>query len=167
MAAACARGFITHGAGTRAIHSATVSWLSTCTKSGQVIPAERARFRIASLSRKALAVVCPMPGTCRYSRSMAASSTSKSSSATIRSMRLRLRDVGGALADVCVGHVAAQVEELVDRLARPVGLAQLLLGQEQDAAALPVALSQEFITLAVGGDAGVRSTSSLKPTGIV
>ena len=66
------------------------------------------------------------------------------------------REVRGSLANVVVGHVAPDVEELVDRLARPVGLAQLLLGEQQHPAALPLALPQELVTLEVGGDAEQR-----------
>ena len=42
MAAACDRGFSTQGAGTLAIQSLIVAWCSTCTKSGQGMPAARA-----------------------------------------------------------------------------------------------------------------------------
>ena len=62
-------------------------------------------------------------------------------------------EVRGALADVVERHVAADVVERVDRVARPVGVAQLLLGQEQHAAPLALALAQELVTLAVGRDA--------------
>jgi hypothetical protein len=65
-------------------------------------------------------------------------------------------DTGEALADVLGGHVAAEVVELVHGLARPVGIAELLLGEEQHAAALPAALAQEFVAFSVGCDAEDR-----------
>ena len=61
--------------------------------------------------------------------------------------------VRGALADVVERHVAPEVVERVDRLARPIGVAELLFGQEQHAAPLPLALAQELVALAVGRDA--------------
>ena len=74
----------------------------------------------------------------------------------MRSMRSRAGQVRGALADVVGRHVAADVVEGVDRLARPVGVAKLLLGQQQHPAALPPALAQELVALPVGGDAEER-----------
>ena len=153
IAAACDRGFMTHGGGTRAVHSLTVSWLSTCTKSGQLMPAERARLRIASLSRNACAVVWPIPGTWRCSRSIAASLDVEVVERDDPIDALGLGEVGGALADVRLGHVAADVEELVDRLPRPVAVAQLLLGQEQDAAPCRSHSRRKSSPLLVGGDA--------------
>lgn len=61
-----------------------------------------------------------------------------------------------ALPNVGLGHVAMNVVERVDGVARPVGLAQLLVGQEQDAATQPAALSQKLVPLAVGRDAQQR-----------
>ena len=129
MAAACERGLSTHGGVTRDVHSSIASWLTTWTNSGQGIRAARARERIASLSRKARPVVSPMPGTCRYSRSIAAVSTSKSSSATMRSSRSVRARYAAPLRMSLSRHVAADVVERVDRLARPVGVAQRLVGE--------------------------------------
>ena len=69
-------------------------------------------------------------------------------------------DVRRALADVLGRHVAAEVVELVHGVARPVGIAQLLLGQEQHAASLPAALAQELVAFAVGRDAEDRQRHS-------
>src|SRR5262249_55433815 len=66
------------------------------------------------------------------------------------------REERRALADVRLGHVAAHVEELVDRFTRPVGVAELLLGQQQHAAALPSAFAQEFVALAIRREAQNR-----------
>ena len=76
----------------------------------------------------------------------------------MRSIRSRAREVRGAVPDVRRRHVAADVEELVDRLARPVGVAQLLLGQQQHAAALPPAFAEELVSLEEGRDAEDRQT---------
>ncbi len=62
------------------------------------------------------------------------------------------RDVGHPLADVGLGHVATQVVELVDRLTRPVAVAQLLVSEQQHAAPLAAAFAQELVPLPVGGD---------------
>ncbi len=65
---------------------------------------------------------------------------------------LGLGQVSRALADIRLGHVPADIEERVDGLPRPVAVAELLLGQEQDPAPEPVALAQEVVSLPVGGD---------------
>ena len=63
------------------------------------------------------------------------------------------RQVRGTLADVVERHVPTDVVERVDGVARPVGVSELLLGQEQHPAPLPPAFAQELVTLPVGGDA--------------
>ena len=68
----------------------------------------------------------------------------------------RVGEMGGTLPDVGVRHIAAHVEELVDRLARPVGVAQPFLRQQQDPVPLPAALAQEFVPLQIGRDAEQR-----------
>jgi hypothetical protein len=83
------RGFSTHGGGTRAAQALTSSSVNTG-ENGTGMPRLFAFTRIASLSRNRLAVVRPMPGSCRCSRSIAPISTSKSSSAAMRSMRWRV-----------------------------------------------------------------------------
>ena len=65
-------------------------------------------------------------------------------------------DVGDALADVLYGHVAAEVVELVHRLAGPVRVAEPFLGKEEHAATLPAALAQELVAFAVSRDAEDR-----------
>ena len=63
------------------------------------------------------------------------------------------REMRGAEPDVCHRHVAADVKELVHRFARPVRLAQLLVGQQQHATALAAAFAQELLSLEEGRDA--------------
>jgi hypothetical protein len=55
-----------------------------------------------------------------------------------------------ALADVGDRHPPVDVIERVDRFAGPVGVAQLVLCQQQHAAALPAAFAQELVPFAVG-----------------
>src|SRR5205085_379628 len=85
MAETSERGFITHGGGTRLRYFATSSLLIAGTNSGTVNPAARAFTAIAYLSRKVFAVELLMPGRHRCSRASAATTTSNSSSATMRS----------------------------------------------------------------------------------
>ena len=63
------------------------------------------------------------------------------------------RQVRGTLADVIERHVPTDVVERVDGVSRPVGVPELLLGQQQHPASLPPAFAQELITLPVSGDA--------------
>src|SRR5881394_1434596 len=79
------RGFITHGGGTRLRYSATSSLLIAGRNSGTVNPASRALTAIAYLSRKVFAVELLIPGRHKCSRASAATTTSNSSSATMRS----------------------------------------------------------------------------------
>src|SRR5262249_21652885 len=71
------------------------------------------------------------------------------------------REERGALADVALRHLAAHIVEGVDRLARPVGVAQALFGQQEDAASLALALAQEFIPFLIGRNAQERRQASL------
>src|SRR5205085_2339638 len=85
MAETSERGFITHGGGTRLRYFATSSLLIAGTNSGTVNPAARAFTAIAYLSRKVFAVELLIPRRHRCSRASAATTTSNSSSATMRS----------------------------------------------------------------------------------
>ena len=66
---------------------------------------------------------------------------------------LPAREVRSPEPDVGRGHVAPDEKELVDRLAGPIRIAQLLVGQEQHAAALAPALAEELLSLEEGRDA--------------
>jgi hypothetical protein len=68
--------------------------------------------------------------------------------------------VCGARSDVVLRHAAADVVELVDRVSRPVAVAELLLGQEQHPRALAPAFLQELVALAVRRDAEDREHAS-------
>ena len=72
-------------------------------------------------------------------------------------------DVGNALADVLCGHVAAEVVELVHRLAGPVRVAEPFLGKEEHTATLPAALAQELVAFAVSRDAEDRQWHGQPP----
>ena len=65
----------------------------------------------------------------------------------------RARDVADALQQVLAPDVARDVEELLDRLARPLRIAQLVGRQQQHAVPFPMALAQELVTLLEGRDA--------------
>ena len=132
---------------------AEAAWFTTWMKSGQRMPAPRARARMASLSRKARLVVSPIPGTCRYSRSIAAISTSKSSSATMRSSRSSRARKAAPLRMSALRHVAPDEVEGVDGLAGPVRVAQLLVGEQEHATPLAPALPQELVTFPIRRDA--------------
>ena len=86
----------------------------------------------------------------RCSRIIAASSTSKSSSATIRSKtRVRARNHGVPHVDrIPLLAFVRQVEDLVDRLRRPMRrFANALGGDEHHRPAVPLAFPQEGMTL--------------------
>ena len=74
----------------------------------------------------------------------------------------RARDVADALQQVLAADVARHEEELLDRLARPLGIPQLVGGQQEHAVPLPVALAQELVTLLEGGDAQQRQCRGLR-----
>ena len=57
-----------------------------------------------------------------------------------------------ALANVIGRHVAADVIEGVDRVARPVRVLEFLVGQQQHTAALAIAFLEELVPFAVGRD---------------
>ena len=79
---------------------------------------------------------------------------------TMRSMRRRPGDVADALEQIVAADVGRDREDLVDGLARPAR--QVLQGvgrQQQDRAALPLALAQELGALLEGGDAQDRQRS--------
>ena len=64
--------------------------------------------------------------------------------------------IGGAGAYLGLRHVPPDVVEPIDRVPRPVRVAQLFVGQKQDAASLPATLPEELVTLAVRRDAEKR-----------
>ena len=116
-------------------------------------PPLRARRRIASLSRKRARRRFSHPGheqvLAQHRRQLDVEVIERDDAVDA----LGSREVRGALADVVERHVAAEVIESVDRVTRPVGVAQLLFGEQQHAAPLPPALAQELVALAVGRDA--------------
>ena len=61
-------------------------------------------------------------------------------------------DVADALQQVIPRDVARDEEELLDGLARPLGIPQLVGGQQEHAMPLPMALAQELVALLEGGD---------------
>ena len=65
-------------------------------------------------------------------------------------------EIGGAVAYLRLRHVAPDVVEPIDRVPRPVRVAQLFVGQKQDAASLSPTLAEELVTLAVRRDAEKR-----------
>ena len=152
-AAACARGLSTHGAGTSDVQLVISASFNVCTNDGQGSPALRARRRIASLSRKParrrLAHAGHEQVLAQHRRQLDVEVVERDDAVDA----LGAGQVRGALADVVERHVAAEVVERVDRLARPVGVAELLFGEEQHPAPLALALAQELVTLAVGRDA--------------
>ena len=156
MAAACARGFSTHGGGRALVHSAIASWLSAWTNFGQGMPAlARAhahRQLVAKRARGRFAHARHVQVLAQHRGELDVEVVERDDPIDT----LGPRQEGGALADVLERHVAAHVEELVDRLAGPVRVAQLLFGQEQDTAPLPPAFAEEVVALAIGGDAEER-----------
>ena len=62
------------------------------------------------------------------------------------------RDLVHVPADRLVAGVARHRVDLVDRLARPFRADELVGGQQQDGAALRLALAQERVALEIGGD---------------
>ena len=70
--------------------------------------------------------------------------------------------VADALQQVVARDVAGDVEELVDRLTWPVGLLQRIDGQQQNRAALFLALAQELLPLLVRGDTQNRQRPVLR-----
>ena len=83
------RGFISHGPGTRPRKSDTAAWFASPVNAGWTTPTSAARTRMASLSRNSRAWLSPWPVSVmrKCSRRPAATSMSKSSRATSRSMR--------------------------------------------------------------------------------
>ena len=110
--------------------------MTTWTNSGQRMPALRARKRIASLSRNAARRRLAHAGHAEVLAQHRGGLDVEIVERDDAIEPLGAREVRGAGADVLRGHVAANVVEGVDGVARPVGVAQLLLGEEQDPASL-------------------------------
>ncbi len=69
------------------------------------------------------------------------------------------REVGHRLDDLDHGEVCGDIENVVETLARPVGIAESLRREQEHAAALALAFAHQFLAFFVGSDAqkGKRS----------
>ena len=153
IAAACERGFRTQGGVTRAVHS----WMALVIHGMHELGAADGRRARAGAHRELVAERAAR----RFAHAghvqvLAEHRGGLDVEVVQRDDAVEALGAGEerrALADVGGGHVAVDVVERVDGVARPVGVAQLLLGQEQHAAALAAALAQELVPLVVGRDA--------------
>src|SRR4029079_92544 len=68
----------------------------------------------------------------------------------------RPRNVADAFHEVVAPDVAGDVEELTDRLTRPVGVTEGVRGEQQDAMPLPRTLAKKLLALLVGRNAENR-----------
>ena len=124
---------------------------------GRGCPAARARVRIASLSRKPRAVVSPIPGTRRYSRSIAASLDVEVVERDDAVEPLGAGEVGGARADVRLAACRGG-RSRTRRSPRAASRSRRSFSSVSSSTRHPWrrTLAQEFVTLAVGRDAEQR-----------
>ena len=120
------------------------------------MPALRARVRIASLSRNArrrrLAHAGQPQILAQHRGQLDVEIVQRDDAVDL----FGAGDMSDALADILRPHLTRDVVELVDRLAWPVGVPKLFVGQQKHAATLAIAFTNELVAFSVCGDAEDR-----------
>ena len=159
MADACDRGLSTQGGGTRAANSPIAAWLRTCTNVGHEQPGgarpDAHGELVAEIARGGLAHARRPQVLAQQRRRLDVEIVEGDDAID----RLGAREVAHALDEVVGRRALPDVEDVVDRLARPGGAGQRIDRDEQDAATLALRRAQELGALLVRGDAehGERS----------